>query len=250
MVCGLQAGGDCPCGVVSVSRMKRSTSVLLGAAIVAGLIWSVALLGVGIMIGRKNGTTSTRTTTSTAAATPTTSAAGQPLVILDGGYRLELVRTQQTYNKTPDPQPPNVSTWWAFRSSCTPTGCVASGILLDDDNHQTASATAGGRFVAFDLRDDAWQSRPETVLSPCTGLNGTAAKETTTQVLSLQPQGHNSLRGEMTVIVQSNECGQIGGRITVPARAVRVSDVPPGVDVPGPPPTSAPAAVPTTTPTR
>jgi serine/threonine-protein kinase len=236
-------------------RTRRSTWILLGSAFAAGLILSIGLLGVGITIGRKNGTTSNQASspgivTTTVAAAPTTSASRQPLVVLDGGYRLELDRSQQTYNDTPDPQPPNVTTWWAFRSSCTPTGCLASGVLLDDDNHQTASNTAGGRSVVLDLRDDAWQSRPETLQFPCAALNGTAAKETTTGVMSLQPQGHSSLRGMMTVTVQSNECGQIGGRIVIPAVAVRVSDVPPGIDVPSPPPTSTSAPVATTTPTR
>jgi serine/threonine protein kinase, bacterial len=223
---------------------RRSIWVLLGIAFVAGVILSTALLAVGIVIGRKNATTSTEaerpgTGTTTMAAAPTTQTASAP-TLLDGGYRLDLKRVQQTYNETPDPQPPNVTTSWAFRSSCTPVGCVASGVLLDDANHQTRNAAAGGLFVVLDLRSGAWQSRPESVQFPCRARNGTAAVETTTQVLSLQPQGHSSLQGTMTVTVQTNECGQIGGRIVIPAEAVRVSDVPPGVDVPSPPPTTTP----------
>jgi len=238
------------------ARKGRNTLILLGFAIAAGLILSIGLLVVGITIGRKNDTTSTRAaspgivSTTTAAAAPTTSTTSQPLVVLDGDYRLDLDRSQQTYNQTPDPQPPDVTTWWAFRSSCTPTGCLASGVLLDDDNHQTVSTTAGGHFIVWDLRDGLWQSRPETLQFQCTGLNGTAGSENATQVMTLQPQGPSSLKGTMTVTVQTNECGQIGGRIAFPAIAVRVSDVPPGVKVPSPPPTSTGTAVPTTTPTR
>jgi serine/threonine protein kinase, bacterial len=225
---------------------RRSVWVWLAIAFGAGLILSTALLAVGIFIARKNGTTSTEaespgTVTTTAAAAPTTKTTSAPtLVVLDGGYRLDLNRVQQTYNETPDPQPPNVSTWWAFRSSCTPVGCLASGVLLDDANHQTRNAAAGGLFIVLDLRADAWQSRPETVQFPCRARNGTAALETTTQVLSLRPQSHSSLQGTMTVTVQTNECGQIGGRIVIPAVAVRVGDVPPGVDVPSPPPMTTP----------
>ena len=51
---------------------------------------------------------------------------------LDGSYRIDVNREQQTYNSTPDPQPPNVSTWWAFRTACTPKSCVATGALLDE----------------------------------------------------------------------------------------------------------------------
>jgi serine/threonine protein kinase, bacterial len=225
---------------------RRRVWVLLGIAFAAGVILSTALLAVGVVIGRKNGTTSTEATspgsvTTTVAAAPTaTATSAPPLVVLDGAYRLDLNRVQQTYNDTPDPQPPNVSTWWAFRSSCTPAGCLASGVLLDDANHQTRNAAAGGLFVVLDLRADAWQSRPESVQFPCRARNGTAALETTTQVISLRPQGHSSLQGTMTVTVQTDECGQIGGHIVVPAVAVRVGDVPPGVDVPGPPPMTTP----------
>jgi serine/threonine-protein kinase len=225
---------------------RRGIWVLLGIAFGAGLILSTALLAVGIFIARKNGTTSTEasspgTVTTTVAAAPTTkTASAPPLVVLDGGYRLELNRVQQTYNETPDPQPPNVTTWWAFRSSCTPVGCLASGVLLDDANHQTRNAATDGLFIVLDLRADAWQSRPETLQFPCRARNGTAALETTTQVMSLRPQSHSSLQGTMTVTVQTNECGQIGGRIVIPAVAVRVSDVPPGVDVPSPPPRTTP----------
>lgn len=223
---------------------RRNRWVLLGTAFGAGLILSTALLAVGIFIGRKNGTTSTEaaspgTVTTTVATAPTAKTASAP-TLLDGGYRLDLHRVQQTYNETPDPQPPNVTTWWAFRSSCTPARCLASGVLLDDANHQTRNAAADGLFIVLDLRADAWQSRPETVQFPCRARNGTAALETTTQVMSLRPQTHSSLQGTMTVTVQTNECGQIGGRIVIPAVAVRVGDVPPGVDVPGPPATTTP----------
>ena len=225
---------------------RRRPRVLLGIALAAGLLLATALLGVGFVVGRKNATTSTEagrpgTVSTTMAAAPTAkTTSAPPLVVLDGSYRLDLNRVQQTYNETPDPQPPNVTTWWAFRSSCTPVGCVASGVLLDDAHHQTRNAAAGGLFVVLDLRAGAWQSRPESVQFPCRARNGTAALETTTQVLSLRPQSHSSLQGTMTVTVQSNECGQIGGRIVIPAVAVRVSDVPPGVDVPSPPPMTTP----------
>jgi serine/threonine-protein kinase len=54
------------------------------------------------------------------------------------------------------------------------------------------------------------------------------------------------LRGTMTVTVDSNECAQQGAGIKIPAVAIRVGDVPPGVGVPTPPATVS--AVPTATP--
>ncbi len=154
---------------------------------------------------------------------------------LDGSYQVDVNREQQTFNSNPDPQPPNVTTWWAFHSRCTPTGCVAAGIMLDSNNHLVASAQGGDRPLVLDFRDGAWQSRPETVLFPCLGPTGATAKQTTTQVLSLQPQGNGPLHGVMTVSVESDECGQKGGEIVIPATAGRIGDVPPGVILPEPP---------------
>ncbi|WP_156747156.1 hypothetical protein [Mycobacterium sp. E2462] len=45
-------------------------------------------------------------------------AAPPPAAQLDGSFRLETERTKQTYNDVADPQPPDIRTWWAFRSSC------------------------------------------------------------------------------------------------------------------------------------
>ncbi|MGH3555427.1 MAG: serine/threonine protein kinase, partial [Mycobacterium sp.] len=154
-----------------------------------------------------------------------------------------------TYNDTPAPQPPNVSTWWAFRTSCTPTGCVATGTLLDDTDHQRVSPTGGTKPLVLDFRDGAWQSRPETVQFACVGPNGTAARQTTNQAIRLQ-QAHGALRGVMTVTVQSNECAQQGARIQIPAVAARVGDVPAGVEAPTPPTSTSTAPPVTSTPGR
>ncbi len=154
---------------------------------------------------------------------------------LDGSYQVDVNREQQTYNDNPDPQPPNVTTWWAFHSRCTPIGCVAAGIMLDNNNHLVASAQGGDRPLVLDFRNGGWQSRPETILFPCTGPTGAPAKQTTTQVLSLQPQGNGPLRGVMTVSVESDECGQKGAQIVIPATAGRTGEVPPDVTVPEPP---------------
>jgi serine/threonine-protein kinase len=240
--------------VPAVKRRLRWTWVV-GSAIGAVAVLGIGLFAVGVMIGRNNDATFTPTAEPTTgvrvsapAAAPTTSipavpSAGQPL---DGSYQLDVDRARQTYNDTPDPQPPDVSTSWAFRTSCTPTRCVATGVMLEGNGHQRAGAK-GGRPLVLDFRDGAWQSRPQTVQFPCVGPNGTSAKQTTRQVISLQP-AHGALRGTMTVTVQSNECGQQGAVIQIPAVATRIGDVPAGVAVPNlstasPPP---PAATPST----
>lgn len=230
---------------------------ILGLAAAAVLL-CVGLLGVGIMIGRRNGASVTEgagpvTTNQTSApnAAPTTTPRNSPgpEEILDGSYRFDVNRAQQIYNDTPDPQPPNVSTWWAFHTACTPGGCVATGILLDATNHQTVNANGGDKPLVLDFRDGAWQSRPETVPFACVGPNGVPAKQTTTQAIRLQ-LAHGALRGTMTVAVKSNECGQQGATIQIPAVAARIGDIPTGVQVPTPSTTTSTTPGPTSTPGR
>jgi serine/threonine-protein kinase len=237
---------------------RRRWPWIVGVGTVAGVALCVGMLAVGIMIGRRNDTSSTQAASpatsspaSAPAATPTTSTHNVPGPgeTLDGSYRFDINRAQQTYNDTPDPQPPNVSTWWAFHTSCTPAGCVATGILLDDADHQRVSPKAGDKPLVLDFRDGAWQSRPETVLFACVGPNGTEAKQTTTQAIRLE-QAHGALRGTMTVTVETDECAQKGAGIQIPAVAARVGDVPPGVEVRTAPTTTSATPTVTSTPGR
>ena len=229
--------------------------------LIVGLGTAAAMLLVGLLtgvvIGRENGTTTTRQAagplpaikSSAPAAAPTPTRSHDypgPGEVLDGSYRVDINRAQETYNQLPDPQPPNVSTWWAFRTECAATSCVAFGTLLDDTNHQQVSATGGDKPLVLDFRDGAWQSRPDKVLFPCLGPDGAQAVQTTMQTIRLQP-AHAALRGLMTIKVQSDECRQQGAAIEIPAVAAHISDVPPGVVVPGPP-ISAPAEPSPTTP--
>lgn len=231
---------------------KRSPRrILVGAAAVVALI---GLLVVGISIGRKSTTNtqgaSPQTTPSTAPSAPPTSDPAAPPVPLDGTFRIEVQRSKQTYDYTPSPQPPDVNTWWAIRSSCTTTGCLAAAIMLDDNDH--TQARPGLHPLILEFGQGQWKSRPETVPFACIGPNGSTGTQTTTQVLSLRPQPVGDLVGEMTVTVRSNECGQQGAVIRIPAVASRSSDMPPRVNVPDPAdipsetPSSETPAMPTT----
>lgn len=232
--------------------MSVRPRILLGAVIAVVVVVLIAIGIIGYLVTQKNNATSTQAASPARgirppapAAVPTSSAPAVPPPgqLLDGSYRLDVDREQQTYNGKPDPQPPNVSTWWAFRSFCTSTGCAATGIILDDKDHLVASQGADNPVV-LDFRDGAWQSRPETAPFACLGPNGTPGKQTTTQVLSLKPQAQGSMRGVMTVTVHTNECGQIEAQIVSPAVAERTGDVPPGVTLPSlaTPGTGGPAA--------
>jgi serine/threonine protein kinase, bacterial len=231
-------------------RRRRPRKIVLGAAavlLVAGL-----LLVLGFVIGRKTNTTAmqaapvTTSAPAPAAAAPTARGRVAAPVPLEGTYRIEVHRTTQTFNYTPDPQEPDVNTWWAFRSACTPSSCTAAGVQLDDTDHTQAKST-GGEPVVLDFRDGHWLSRPEETPFPCIGRNGVAGMHDTTQVLSLRPQPQGGFAGEMTVVVQSNECAQKGGVLRAPAVATRSGDVPTGVTVPDPATIPDASTAPTTT---
>src|SRR6516165_2723265 len=227
-----RAAGREPAAVAPRRRRKRR--IVLGAAAV---VLAVGLLAVGFVFGRETGTTVTpaanRTTTASAPIAAPASTPVAATVALDGAYRLEVQRTKQTFNDTPDPQLPDVHTWWAFRSSCAPSSCAAVGVPLDDTDH-TRATSPGGAAVVLDFRDGRWLSRPEQATFPCIGPNGPLRMQTTTHVLSLRPQPQGNFVGEMMVAVQSNECDQQGAVLRMPAMVTRSGEVPPGVTVPDP----------------
>jgi serine/threonine protein kinase, bacterial len=230
---------------------RKSRARVIGLTCVAVLL-AVGLLAAGIVIGRgtrakappAGGPAAGAPSTPTAAVAPTTSAPSAP-VPLDGTYRVEVQRSKQTFNYIPDPQPPDVTTWWAFRSSCTPTECTAAGGTLLDDDHMRARPNESHLVLRFG--EGQWLSDAETVPFPCVGGNGTAHTQTTTQVLALRPQPQGNFVGEMTVSVQTNECGQRGAVIRVPTVASRTGAAPPGVRIQEPgtapgSPTATPSA--------
>lgn len=229
-----------------VPLKRRPRKVLLGAAAVA--IVAGALVA-GIAIGRHTGTTPKQV----AAPTPTTPA--PPPAPLDGSYRIEAERTKQTYNYVADPQPPDVRTWWAFRSSCKPEGCSAAAMQLDDNDHMQGMSPGGGSlFMKF--TDGEWQSAPVDLDFPCVGPDGSQSTQSTTMVLALRPQPNGEFVGEEVVTVRTDECGQRSAVIRVPTVASRTGEVPPAVTVPEPgsgpqsPELHAPSAAPTAAPFR
>jgi serine/threonine protein kinase, bacterial len=217
-------------------KKRRTTWLWLSAATVVLL---AGLVAVGFGIGRKAeptaaqaGPAKTTAPAGPSGAPPTSTTPSAP-VPLDGTYRVEVQREKQTFNYVPDPQPPNVQTWWAFRSSCTPTACTAAATQLDDDDH-TQAMSSGSTTLVMEFGDGQWQSRPETNQFPCIAGNGIAQTETTSQVLSLRPRSQGDFVGEEEVRVQTNECGQRAAVIRIPALATRSGDVPPEVNVPEP----------------
>lgn len=216
-------------------RTLRPRRIMAGSA--AAVMLLGGLLFAGIEIGRKTVSTTDQasSTPPSASASPqapsTTAPAGGPAP-LDGTYRIEIQRSKQTFDFILSPQYPDITTWWAIRTSCRPAGCLAAATMLEEDNH--AQAVPNIRPIVFEYRDGQWRSRPEKVQFACVHVNGTESTESTTQVLSLRPQPLGELVGEMVVTVHTDECGQGGKVVRIPAVVTRSADVPPAVVVPDP----------------
>lgn len=211
----------------------RRKLALAGATLLA----AAGTLAAGVALGRETASLPTPAASPVpaggAAPSPSTAAAGPPAAPLDGSFRLDTQRTKQTYNDVADPQPPDVRTWWAFRSSCGPQACVAAAAQLDDSDHSRAMSPDGGVFF-LQFGDGQWLSQPVDLDFPCLGPDGSQATQSTTLVLALRPQPRGDYVGEETITVQTNECGQRSAVIRIPAVATRDGEVPPAVAVPDP----------------
>lgn len=206
-------------------------------------------------------------------------AATPPTAVLDGIYQLAYRYDLGTLNgalaprpdpastspaadgeppsSSPEPAPPSASpdvTWWAFRSQCTPDGCVAAGAKLDAADHTIADKS--GATITLRFVDDSWQSesRQERVqYSECGVQNGKRppGADTEKTVWTWHPQPDGTLRGLYTNTVLTNECGLQGSVKQVPVTVTRTDDVPIGIATADPaaisasPPNTTPPPTPT-----
>lgn len=230
-------GGGRPRTRLRPSVVGAAAALLLAALFVAGLT-----------IGREMPESSSRArgsakpTTSAPGATPTTpTVAGRMAPYpLDGLYRIEMQRSQETFNEAPTPEPPDVITWWGIRSACTATRCLAAAVLLGGPDH-TQVISPGLRPLILEFSQGRWQSRPQTTQLPCVAYGGVRRVQTAQEELWLRPQSEFELAGEMMVAVKTDECDQGGGIIRIPAAATRDSDLPDAVEIPDPTQIAVPA---------
>jgi hypothetical protein len=164
--------------------------------------------------------------------------------LADHDFVAGLDYAKQTVNgDTVTNPPPNDSIWWAFRSACSITGCVATGVALASEN----PSKQGGMVLATDVlsfADGHWQDtaslRPWT---NCPGAtNGTTADNEATVSWSWETKPGGTLQGIQTVTVLTNECGHQGMVYRTPVSATRVGDVPPTVVLADPALFTAPPA--------
>lgn len=161
--------------------------------------------------------------------------------ILDGTYRLTYDGAKQLQNGAPEPwanQSEDMEVhYWALKSRCNSSGCLATGTALDRLNQQVARTPA--RTVELRLRDGRWEelSHRESVDQPlCLYPDKRLAPGSDTEVRewTLDPQPDGTLRGLQTTTVLTNECGLQGTLVQVPFSAIRVGELPPNVQVADP----------------
>jgi serine/threonine-protein kinase len=211
-----QANADKP-------KRRRRSRIRVAAAIAVVVITAAGVIG--YMIERNN-----------APSKP-----APPVAVLAGTYRLDYNYANQTVLGSPNPppttQPQNETFWVAYRSACTSTGCVATGTVLDKNNHQiaaTPSSTSEYHFV-----EKRWQRvlKDRVQFENCTlDTEGKQVPGSDTEVFtfSLEPQSDGTLRGLKTRTVITSECGRQGAVYQIPFVAIRVGDVAPGVTVADP----------------
>jgi serine/threonine protein kinase, bacterial len=161
--------------------------------------------------------------------------------VLDGTYRLDFDLQNQTINGAVTGLSAAVSEWWAFRSVCTPAGCVAAGSELAESNQQEGTGTTSVLHFA----DGHWQGTL-TLQAPmdCEKTNK-PGHDDETRLWSWDPQPDGTLKGLQIGTILSNGCGTQGTVYRTPFVATRMGDVAPSVIVADPAlfeaPTSAPA---------
>jgi serine/threonine-protein kinase len=150
--------------------------------------------------------------------------------VLDGTYRVDFDLQNQTINGAVTGLATAVQQWWAFRSVCTPAGCVAAGSELDESNQQEGNGTTG----VLRFADGHWQGTP--VLQAPSQCDGTKQPLTDdeTRLWSWEPQPGGTLRGIEIGTILSNECGKQGTVYRTPFVATRTGDVAPSVIVADP----------------
>ncbi len=160
-----------------------------------------------------------------------TSTSGSALAAppLNGSYRLDYDRAKQTSNGVIRTNGGD-TTWWAFSSACTASGCAATGTKLDEASHTSAKSTGTGNASVLHYVDGHWQSEPRRLQAQCKKARGAPmVTQSETVVWSLTPEPDGTLRGVQTQTVRTNECGSQGATLRIPVVGSRTGDVPPDV---------------------
>jgi serine/threonine-protein kinase len=226
--------------------------VLVGAA--AGILVVLIIFLVTVALGRPEQTNTATTSVPTVRASTTTATFAAPVPaaappasaptaappappapgpVLDGAYRVDLNFAQRTISGVPDPTTDRTA-WWAFRSVCAPTACVATATKMDADGDQAPNEP--GNTDLFHFVDDHWEDPPTAYPGHVSCPAGGTAPVTMVGHSAWYPQPGGTYRGVQIATVESPVCGVQGEVFRVPFTASRIGDVPPGVTVADPAP--------------
>jgi serine/threonine-protein kinase len=221
--------GTEPAPAAAKEKRHRWPRILVGSA--AALVACAAIVATVYVVRSKSDPTVPAASTQGPAAQPSTRVPAVAGPVLDGTYRVDLDFQHQSLNGSPNPQP-NATGWWAFRSTCTPTGCVATATKLDAKLNQAPNIP--GSTDVFRFLDGHWQNAPTPYPGDlaCPGVG----KVPVTMVghSSWAPQSDGTFQGVQTATVQTDVCGSQGEAYQVPFVATRIGDVPSGVTVADP----------------
>ncbi|EHB48866.1 serine/threonine protein kinase [Mycolicibacterium rhodesiae JS60] len=140
--------------------------------------------------------------------------------VLSGAYRLDFDGDTVSSNGQIRGDSQDSVKWWAFRSVCTTSGCVATAAELDTANPAEASGTA----AVLRLVDGRWTSTAADIRIAC---GSTPTPEVTMeQTRTFEPFPDGTLKGSERLTFTSSECGNQGMWIDYPFTATRIGDVP------------------------
>jgi serine/threonine-protein kinase len=215
-------------------KRRRRSRILLGALLAAVLVAAIGIVGYAMRPAKNTASAPAANT----ASAPAPSTPPRPPALLDGTYRFDYDYEKQTINGAPYAvHTSDTTSWWAFRSSCGSTGCVATATQLDTKNPQVArtpAQSADYRFV-----DGHWQSAPvqrQLDQPRCLGADGqvVAGADTVMLTWSIEPQPDGTLRGMKSGTALTNDCGLQGQVALAPVVATHAGDVPTGVTIADP----------------
>lgn len=148
--------------------------------------------------------------------------------VLSGAYRLDFEGDAVSSNGKIRSDSQDSVKWWAFRSMCTTSGCVATAAELDTANPAEATGTA----AVLRLVDGRWTSTSAPMRIAC---GSTPTPEVTIeQTRTFEPLPDGTLRGSERLTFTSSECGNQGMWIDYPFTATRTGAVPERVIVADP----------------
>lgn len=223
-----------------VHRPFLTPGRITGAAVVVSLVVVVAVATyAGYTLGRPSSPTRS-------ASTSQASGAPKPPP-LDGVYKFTYDFAKQTYNGTAAPESPGDATYWAFRSHCGDSICLASAIALEANNHvatRTPASTVNLQYIDGHWRSEFLRKQVDQLHCLYPGNRVAPGRDTISTYWYVEPIGATQLRGSQIGHVMTNECGFRGGVSDIPVTMDRIGDVPPTLQLPAPNPIKASEPVP------